>query len=348
MTAAALVKSGPRNGLQPLDLARHLGGLASLLELCFGNELDANGRGMIREMQWLSRAGPALHLLPVLTLGQQPWNLGYVWVEDGRVVGSVSTQRAAPRSDTWLVANVAVHPDHRRRGIALALMQATLDMLRGKGAAEVILQVEDDNLGAIFLYRQLGFGHVTTRMAWTRPGYTTSPAYEPAADLHIRLRGHGEWAAQLALARRVSAEGLAWGKPLRETDFRPTALTVLGQFVSGRQVEHWVAIASRPTEPLAGADPAASHSPWQTGGLIGSLTVTTGATGSDRLDLLVHPDWRGKAEHPLLVRGLRRLGRRPWAARLEYNADDSHAARILRDLGFQGGRILRWMQARLA
>lgn len=325
MTAASLVKSGARNGLQPVDLARHLGGLAKLIELCFGHELEAGARGLIREMQWLSRAGPMLRLLPLLP-GPPAWNLGYVWVEDGQVIGSVSTQRAAARSHTWLVANVAVHPEHRRRGIARQLMQATLDFIRGQAGAEVILQVDDDNLGAISLYHQLGFARVTTRMNWTRPGYAEPPTFEPS-PVDIRLRGRGEWAAQLALARQVSPEGLMWSKPLRETDFRTTPLAFLDQLVTGRYVEHWVA--------GKGAE------------LVGSLAVNTGAADGDRLHLLVHPDYKGQVERPLLARGLRRLGRRPWVARLEYNAEDSEAARVLRDLGFQGGRLLRWMRADL-
>src|SRR5678816_2013015 len=101
MTAASLFKPAHQNGLQPVDLGRHLGGIARLIELCFGAEMDAGGRRLIREMQPLSRAGPAVRLLQALSFGQQPWNIGYVWVEDGQVVGTVSTQPAAPRSNSW-------------------------------------------------------------------------------------------------------------------------------------------------------------------------------------------------------------------------------------------------------
>ena len=55
MTAASLFKSAHQNGLQPVDLGRHLGGIARLIELCFGAELDAGGRGLIREMQFLQK-----------------------------------------------------------------------------------------------------------------------------------------------------------------------------------------------------------------------------------------------------------------------------------------------------
>src|SRR5688500_5732786 len=103
MAAASLLKAAAHNGLEPVDIGRHLGGIAERIELCCRAELDAAGRGLIREMHLLSRAGPALRVLQTLMMGQQPWSLGYVWVEGGRVVGTVSTQRAVPRSTTWLV-----------------------------------------------------------------------------------------------------------------------------------------------------------------------------------------------------------------------------------------------------
>jgi len=334
MTAASLLKPAAQNGLQPVDLSRHLGGIADLIELCFGAELDAGGRGLIREMQFLSRTGPALRVLQTVMLGQQPWNLGFVWVEGGRVVGSVSTQPAATRSKSWLVANVAVHPEFRRHGIALALMRATLDLIRSQGGLEAILQVDDDNLAAVSLYRQMGFARVTTRTNWVRAGYSTPPAFE-ASRFDVRLRGPGEWADQLALASLVRPEGLEWAQPLSAAAFKPGLRKTIEQFFNGRTDEHWVV-----TDPDAAAGAPLASVP-----LAGSLIVSGGAADGDRLVLLVHPRYRGQLERPLLVRALRRLGNRPWPVRTEYDADDELAAAALADLGFQSRRVLRWMRA---
>jgi ribosomal protein S18 acetylase RimI-like enzyme len=328
MTAASLLKPAAQNGLQPVDLSRHLGGIADLIELCFGAELDAGGRGLIREMQFLSRTGPALRVLQTVLLGQQPWNLGFVWVEGGRVVGSVSTQPAATHSKSWLVANVAVHPDFRRHGIALALMRATLDQVRSQGGVEAILQVDDDNLAAVSLYRQMGFARVTTRTNWARAGYSTPPAFE-ASRFDVRLRGPGEWADQLALASLVRPEGVEWTQPLSVAAFRPGLRETIEQFFSGRTDEHWVV-----TDPDAAAG----------GPLAGSLIISGGAADGDRLVLLIHPRYHGQLERPLLVRALRRLGNRPWPVRMDYDADDESAAAVLADLGFQSRRVLRWMR----
>jgi ribosomal protein S18 acetylase RimI-like enzyme len=294
--------------------------------MCFGHEMDAAGRSVVREMRTLSRFGPALRVLNLFGFTQPPWDQGYVWVEAGRVVGSVSTTRSRPGSKKWLIANVAVHPDHRRRGMALALTQATLDLIRSLGGTEAILQVDDDNLGAIELYRRLGFSHVTTVTSWARPAHTPAPPHQPA-PFDIRLRAPREWAEQLALAALVRPSGLAWDRPLHARDFAPDLIKRLDQFLNGQAEEHWVVeVQNR---------------------LVGSLMVRLNIGEGDRLTLLVHPDYGGQLERPLLVRGLRRLAPRPWPTHIEHPADDEGATRVLKEMGFQPRRTLRWMQVQV-
>jgi predicted N-acetyltransferase YhbS len=274
-------------------------------------------------------------VLQWLLLGQQPWNLGYVWVEAGQVIGTVSTQRAAARSNTWLVANVAVHPDHRRKGLALALMRATLELVQRQGGRAVILQVDDDNLGAVALYRGLGFGRETTQTTWLRPGYLPPPEFA-RTPFNLRLRGRHEWRDQYALAALVRPEGLNWGHPLAASDFQPGPRRWMDNFFAGRYEEQWVAPDPLPRSP--GASPTA---------LAGSLSIQVGGGEGDRLTLLVHPAYAGQLEAPLLTRGLRRLGRRPWSVRLDYPTDADEVTPVLQQLGFQNRRVLRWMRLKL-
>lgn len=324
MTASSVLRNAPRDGLQALDLSRHLRGMAELIELCFNVTLDPGGRGLLREMVFLSHAGPLLKLLDWLPGGQSYWNQGYVWLEAGRVVGCASTQ-PAERSPRWLIANVAVHPACRRKGIALALMRATLDHIRDKGGTEAVLQVDDDNAGAIALYQQLGFRRVTTQTLWKRASHAQAPAHF-SSPFDVRLRGAAEWQAQWQLAELTRPFGLQWNEPLEPSVFRPTFWKTLEAFFEGQTMEHW----------LAEADSAR---------IAGSLLINFNGWSSDRLTLLVHPDFAGQVERPLLVRGLRRLGQRPWSIAIEHPTEDEPTSALLRELEFQPGRTFRWLMA---
>ena len=55
------------------------------------------------------------------------------------------------------IAKVAVHPDFRRRGIACALLESLLDLIRRQGIGCAYLEVRRSNLAAQKLYERFGF-----------------------------------------------------------------------------------------------------------------------------------------------------------------------------------------------
>ena len=68
------------------------------------------------------------------------------------------------------VANLAVSPEVRRRGIGRALVSATLDEARRRKAEAVFLEVREGNSAARRLYRSCGFDEVGRRRGYyTRP-----------------------------------------------------------------------------------------------------------------------------------------------------------------------------------
>ena len=127
------------DGVRPVNLRTDLQPLADLIEMVFADSMDSSGRAAVREMRFLSRMGYGLKLIARLNEMAQGISMGFVYVKDGQLVGNVSVYPAsypAELGETWILANVGVHPDWRRAGIADELMLASLDMIRqaGRGA----------------------------------------------------------------------------------------------------------------------------------------------------------------------------------------------------------------------
>jgi ribosomal-protein-alanine N-acetyltransferase len=67
------------------------------------------------------------------------------------------------RYDTvWHIMNIAVDPDHRRRGIASQLLDRLFERV-GDDQAQYTLEVRESNDGAISLYERFGFRAAGTR-----------------------------------------------------------------------------------------------------------------------------------------------------------------------------------------
>lgn len=132
--------------------AAHLNGAAELEKLCFSSPWSASS-------------------LELLT-------------NDGIGVGYILTIPAAPGSEPAVVAyggmlitvdegqitNIAVHPDHRRKGYGAAITRALLRHAKDARLNSVSLEVRASNTAAIELYKQAGFTE-----AGRRKGFYVKP-----------------------------------------------------------------------------------------------------------------------------------------------------------------------------
>lgn len=88
--------------------------------------------------------------------GFEPWNLQVVTGPDGRVAGAVfATNTDMGDVLETYVARVAVHRDHRNRGLAQALLVAAFGAGRERGAVTGALNT-DTRTGALALYEKVG------------------------------------------------------------------------------------------------------------------------------------------------------------------------------------------------
>ena len=69
----------------------------------------------------------------------------------------VSVVRVEKLDNTWLIAGLETHPDHRKRGHAAYLLESVLAHLQQLGAACVISHVEKRNTASLTLHKKLGF-----------------------------------------------------------------------------------------------------------------------------------------------------------------------------------------------
>jgi len=316
VTAAAAARPVPRNGMRPVDPRRDLAGLADVIEIAFADSLDPAGRRMADEMRRYARLGWLGWLVGHFLLPPAAYPQGYVWIEQGRLVGNASLMPVQGTPDRWVLANVAVRPDFRRRGIARALVGGCLDLARRERVREVLLQVKAGNLAARDLYQAFGFADRGTRVTWRLPGSIGWP--EGGSTTPARLRRPDEWRAHWSLAQRLAPIGLVWPHPLRAGSFRPAS------WASAETWAHWV---------------WPSEGPFQA-----ALSGRIDAIGSSQLFLLCDPAARGTAEVPLLEQALGRHRRAAVVVESDAGAGDEALLR----LGFREEHRLTWMTIGLA
>ena len=96
-----------------------------------------------------------------------PLSLWLVALDEDAVVGYIGSQTCCDESD---MMNIAVHPNHRRKGIAEALVMALVEELKAAGSRCLTLEVRASNEPAKALYEKLGFSQVGRR-----PNYYRTP-----------------------------------------------------------------------------------------------------------------------------------------------------------------------------
>lgn len=112
-----------------------------------------------------------------------PLSMWLVALEEDRVLGYIGSQSVLGESD---MMNVAVHPEHRRQGIAAALVETLADRLEEAGNSSLTLEVRASNASARALYEKLGFSQIGLRK-----NYYRNPR-EDGLILRLSLNGTGE------------------------------------------------------------------------------------------------------------------------------------------------------------
>lgn len=220
-------------------------------------------------------------------LGAPP---GFVWVEEGQVVGNVS-MRPALEQGGFLIGNVCVHPDWRRRGIARALMDAALGELRRRRVRWAGLEVRADNDHARGLYEALGFREVGRTLRMIRPARVPCTQRQQAPSAFTWRRGGGQDSQTLfELARATTPAPIQSLLELRRANYEAGLERTIDVLMAGKHEVWWIAE--------------------EEGRVCGAVrTLRDRPRFPDRLEVLVRARYVGRLGAALVARGLASLQR---------------------------------------
>jgi ribosomal protein S18 acetylase RimI-like enzyme len=333
MVVTATTEATPQaqGGLRPMDPSRDMRAIADLIAEAFAQELDERSRAALREMRWMARLSPLVWWLSEADPSFRDTFNGFVW-EDApapgvkkQILGNVSLNRAPGNRQRWIICNVVVQSKYRGQGIGRELTEAAIAEAESMGAQGSVIQVYQDNPTAWRLYRGLGF--------WEVAGQTDLWLEAPEAVAVLDAPGYqlGPWRpadgqAAYELAQSVTPTVLQWIRPVRASHFRKSWSARLAERITGLLTGHRVyrLTARKGTR------------------LVGVLTMTAVfRQGEHRLALMVHPDYGGQLEAPLLSRALYMLaGLPPRPVKVTAYKADTPVLEVLRGYGFREQRTM--------
>lgn len=308
--------------LRPLNVEKDLYQVADLIELCFKGSIDEDGTDYIRYLRNLAKDAKNSYWGLGSIQRRYAAIQGFVYEVDGKIIGNLSMLPFHKNGDfVYLIANVAVHPDFRRQGIALKLTSDALKYAKSKSANSVWLQVRDDNPPAFLLYKKMGFFEKTRRTTWTLKPYPET-LYPYQSDVRIRSRKAKTWSQQKEWLLKNYDDNVRWNLGLKIDRLKPGFLAWIDQLLSERLIFQYAAYLNHQ---------------W-----LGTLTLEKTNLFADNLWVSADPAW----EDQVIRVGVPFLQRKSGYKRpMTVNFPENRAVSTFDFLGFEKNHTLIWMRA---
>jgi ribosomal protein S18 acetylase RimI-like enzyme len=315
-----LASNGP---LRPFDPRRDLAAVADLVEVCFADTLDEGGRDYLHRMRTAANSS-GLASWTGLAAGLNGSPLaGYVWQEDGLIVGNASLIPYFNQGRWfYLIANIAVLPQYRRRGIARQLTTRAIQHARQHHSPAVWLHVRQENEGAVNLYRSLGFRERARRTSWVNN--SVHIPFEPPPGIHITSLHSAHWDSLHNWLEQIYPSELTWHMPFNTQNLRPDLWGALIRFFYDAYIIQWAAVQNEK--------------------LLAALAWQSGHGSTNHFWLAAPTSLDEDIVRALLVHARRHLpNQRP--VTLDFPANRFNQA--IRDTGFNEQQTLIWMSLAL-
>lgn len=224
--------------IRAINLRTDLPGIANLVELCFSDHMDNDGRDYLRNMRQSARFAIVNQYVGTAPeTSSYPFH-GYVWVEKGQIIGNLTLICMRRKGKVvYFIANVATHPEYRGRGIGTALTERAIAHIREHNGAKAFLQVRDDNPTALHIYHSLGFEETARRTSWKVD--TSSYRFIPHDDIRIRRRAKEDWLQQKFWLSEIYPPSVSWNLPFHIQELEPGFYPLFRRLMNGSQLRQW-------------------------------------------------------------------------------------------------------------
>lgn len=318
-----LAPASARKNLRPFDARRDLKAVADLVELCFADTLDADGKSYLRRLRSAAKSAGLLRWTALFTEYASVPLSGYVWEQDNRLVGNINLIPYYVGSRRfYLIANVAVHPEYRRQGIARNLTEKAIEHARRRGTPSIWLHVRQENDAAVELYRLQGFVERARRTTW----YSRSES-EPDKSLKgVRLvqPSARDWERQRAWLLHNYPPQVSWHMPFNLNTLRPGLLGAFLRLLYNVHIQQWALKRA--------------------GRLLGAVAWQATHSHANALWLAVPPEVDEKLVYALLVQARRQA---PSQRSLMLDFPAGCATQAIQAAGFGTRQTLIWMSLSL-
>ena len=225
--------------VQRLDKTRDIGQMADLIDLCFGQQMDPDGKKYLNYLRNIARQNNSFVALVENSIRYTPSIDGFVCRTNDRLIGNINISPYQDSKEKILfISNVAVHPDYRNLGIAKQLVQKAIDYTYQLHFTSVWLQVRKENEIAYHVYSSIGFKDWGNRDTWViQPTSLGNDVKSP--NILITRRRIVDWQKQEEWLKNIYPEEIRWQLEMSSLNFRPQIWQSIKNVISGRITLHW-------------------------------------------------------------------------------------------------------------
>jgi len=225
--------------IKRLDKTTDVGQMAELIDLCFGQQMDPDGKKYLNYLRNLASEKNQIIASFSNALTYSTAIDGFVSRVDGQLIGNVNISPYQNGSErTLFISNVAVHPDFRSQGVAKKLLQQVINYASQSHFSSLWLQVRKENEIAMHIYSSIGFEERVIRNTWViQP--THPLAIEKSPALNIIKRRYSDWNKQEEWLRKMYPEEIQWQMEMNFSNFKPQIGQWISNAIAGRYFLHW-------------------------------------------------------------------------------------------------------------